>query len=284
MLNYQWTKNIMKKLSVDFEKIKAESLLSSCQDSIENINIDFQGVFSRNYENDIINIVYDFETSDNKSLFQLSRDSLFHILPEGLFFKEDVLRLIAKEKNEVKFKAEAERIIKEKQKLLFFFQPFDKTYFKLRLELEKKLNEIAANRTKILTDKLFDIFNINTENQFIRKITPLLPIASEIRGNSLIWKDILKNIFFPAKIETRILKKRNSTGRLKQIFKSDIHIEKLSTKEFRMLKKEVDVFALFFYEWFLPVDMGYDIKVKDAKEKFILGKTMTLDYNTYLNN
>ena len=274
----------MEKLSVDFEKIKAEALLSSSPGSIDNINIDFQGIFSRNYENDIINIIYDFESSENKTLFQLSRDSLFHLLPEGLFFKEDELRRIAKEKNEVKFKAEAERIIKEKQKLLLFFQPFDKTYLRLRLELEKKLNEIAANKTQILIEKLFDIFNINAENLLIGKIMPLLPIASEIRGNQLIWKDILKCIFFPAKIETRILKKRYSTGRSGRIFKSNIHIEKLSANEFRKLKKEVDVFAQFFHEWFLPVDMGYEIKVKDTKEKFILGKTMTLDYNTYLNN
>ena len=263
------------------ENIKAESFLASFLESCSDINIDPQGVFSRNYNEDIIGIDIDSEAKE-KMTIQLSRDGLFHILPEGIFFKENELREIGRKKNTEKFKLEEERINKEKQKIRLFFQPFDTAYFRLRFELEKKLNEIATNRIRIFFDELLDVFPVNLENPYIKKVIPLIPVSSEIRGNARILKDILKAVFFPAKIEMQNRIKQKTTGNSGRIMKITVHIEKLSAEEFRNLKKEADVFACFFYEWFLPVDLEYQFKVKDTKEQFILGSPMTLDYNTYL--
>lgn len=263
------------------ENIKAESFLASFLESCSVMNIEHLGVFSRNYNEDIIAMDIDDEIKGTINM-QLSRDSLFNILPEGLFFVENKLRQIGKENNTGKFKLEEERINKEKQKIRLFFQPFDTAYFKFRFDLEKKLNEIATNRIRILNDKFLDIFSINSENPYIGKIIPLLPVASEIRGNAGILKDVLKAVFFPAKIEIQKTIKRKATGDLENRMKIIIHIEKLSSAQFRNLKKEVDVFAGFFYEWFLPVDATPLFKIKDTKERFILGHSMTLDYNTYL--
>ena len=271
----------IKDLSQNLDNIKAESFLTSLMESIAHTNIKFQGVFSRNYYNDIFYI--DQEKILDKYLLniKLSRDSLFHILPEGLFFRENELRKVAKEKNVEKFKALEEQIIREKKKNLSFFYPFDKTYFGLRFELERKLNECADNRTQIWMEKLFSIYGLNdVKNTLIRRILCLLPLASEIRSNKMIWRDILKSIFFPANVGVRIVEKRNADGIKRNIVKTTIHIEKLSNEEFKSIKKDVDSFAHFFYEWFLPVDMGYEFKVKDVKERFVLGKAMTLDYNT----
>ena len=273
----------MKDLSQNHENIKAESFLSSMLESLAGINLEFQGVFSRNYYNDIIFIDQDTYSGKSKLNINLSRDSIFHILPEGLFFKEDVLRKVQKEKNPEKFKALSEKIIREKLKLLSFFYPFDKTYFSLRFELERQLNELAENKTSTLIEELFDIFPIDEKNDFIKKIIPLLPLASEIRSNKMIWRDIFKNVFYPADIEVRIAQKQNAAGMMQRIVKTTIHIEKLSNREFKKIKKDVDIFSHFFYEWFLPADIGYEFKVKDVKERFVLGGEMTLDYNTFLN-
>ena len=273
----------MSDLLLSFENIKAEAFLASLKDSISEMGLEFQGVFSRNYHNDIIDCdVYTVSDTD-KFDFWLSRDGLFHILPEGLFFEEDLLRKIDKEKNREKFKATSEKIKKEKEKIRLFFHPFDKTYFVLRFELEKKLNEIANNKTQLLINELFDIYKINSDNQLVNRIKPLLLIASEIRGNRMIMGDILKNLFFPAKVDIRIADKYISSGNTRKCFKVTIHIEKLSNKKYRSIKKDLDVFVQFFYEWFLPADMGYEFKIKDIKETFVLGKDLTLDYNTYFN-
>ncbi|MDR0795086.1 MAG: hypothetical protein LBE79_03405 [Tannerella sp.] len=274
----------MKDLSQNHENIKAESFLSSMMDDISAINLEFQGVFSRNYYNDIIYMDQDTGTSDDNLLnISLSRDSVFHILPEGLFFREDELRKVQKEKNVEKFKALSEKIIKEKQKLLDFFYPFDKTYFKLRFDLERKLNEIIENKTSLLMDELFDIFPVDEKNDFIKRIIPLLPLASEIRSNKMIWRDILKSVFYPAEVEIRIAEKPNTAGLMRGVVKANIYIEKLSNKEFKRVRKAIEPFARFFYEWFIPADMGCEFKVKDKKERFRPGNEMTLDYNTYFN-
>ena len=277
--------NNLKDLSHHLDTVKAESFLTSLMESIAGTNLEFQGVFSRNYYNDIISL--DQEKIMDKYLLniRLSRDSLFHILPEGLFFRENELRKVAKEKNEEKFKALEEKIIREKRKLLSFFYPFDKTYFSLRFDLERKLNEFSGNSTQALIDKLFSIYGLDAEtNPLIRRTIPLVPLASEIRSNRVIWRDILKSLFFPASVGVRIAEKTSEEGIRRNIVKATIHIEKLSNEEFLSIKKYVDSFARFFYEWFIPADMGYEFKVKDVKERFVLGKGLTLDYNTQLTN
>ena len=269
-------------LSNNQENMKAESYLSTLMESVSDACLEFHGVFSRNYVSDIISMDEEKIFDKMRLNIRLSRDSLFHILPEGLFFRENELREVAQEKNEEKFKALEEKIILEKQKILAFFYPFDKTYFGLKFELEKRVNELATNRTRLLLDELFKDFQIDDKNELIKKLIPLLPLASEIRSNKMIWKDIIQNIFFPARVDVRIAEKLISEGVKRRIVKTTIHIEKLSNEEFMIYKKNIDVFAQFFYEWFIPVDMGYEFKVKDVKEQFVLGKPLTLDYNTYL--
>jgi hypothetical protein len=145
------------------------------------------------------------------------------------------------------------------------------------------LNELAENKTPILIDKLFGVFPIDEKNSFIKRIIPLLPLASEIRSNKMIWRDILKNVFYPARVDIRIIEKPDAAGLMRSVVRATIYIEKLSTWEFKKTKKDVDVFAHFFYEWFIPADMGCEFKVKDKNEPFVLGKTITLDYNTYFS-
>ena len=258
------------------ERIKAETFLASFLDSCTDVNIEPQGVFSRNYNDDIISIDTD-DFSGKNPVLKLSRDGVFQILPESLFFVENKLREIGKRGDPEKFKQEEERIRLEKQKIKTFFQPFDSTYFKLRFELEKKLNSMATNRSQIIIDELLDDFGIDTKNALVRKTVPLIPIASEIRGNKNLLKDVLKNLFYPANIN--ILLKRSNHGNILKIY---INIENLSAEQFRNLKREAEEFSHFFYEWFLPVDMGYEFKIGDKNKRFILGKAMILDYNTYL--
>jgi hypothetical protein len=282
MINSSTYNDSRNDLSPRLDLVKAETFLASLMESVAPANIEFHGVFSRNYANDIISIEQEKIMDKYQVNIKLSRDSLYHILPEGLFFRENDLRKVAQENNEEKFKALEEKIIREKQKILSFFYPFDKTYLNLRFELEKELNSLAENRTRLLMDVLFDIFPIDTKNNLIRKLIPVLPLASEIRSNKMIWKDLLQNVFYPAKIKVRIVQKSDAEGIKRNMIKTAIHIEKLSNEEFMSIKKDVDVFARFFYEWFLPADMRYEFKVKDVKERFILGGALTLDYNTQM--
>jgi len=264
------------------EHVKAEAFLTSFLTSCSDVMVEPQGVFSRNYNDDVISFEVSYENSNKYSL-QISRDSVFHILPEGLFFEENKLRELAKQNNTDKFKQEEERIIKEKKRIRLFFQPFDTVYFRLHFELEQKLNQLTKNRIRVLIDKLFNVFPLQSDNRLIQKIIPVIPFASEIRGNICLMKDVLKAVFYPAtRIDMFLIKKRKVTGVLGNVLSIIVHIEKLSAAQFMNLKQEADVFAPFFYEWFIPVDLDYQLKIKDTNERFVLGKAMTLDYNTYL--
>jgi hypothetical protein len=263
------------------ENVKAELFLAAFLESCADVVVEPAGVFSRNYDEDLIAVDVNDEHS-GKMTVRLSRDSLFHILPQGLFFKENILKDLSKQNAPDKFRHEEERILKEKRKILSFFQPFDTTYFRLRFEFEKKLNELAANRLQILFDELFDVFQLDSDNPLIRKIIPLLPLASEIRGNRYVMRDVLQGVFFPSHVEMFMQKSRSASGKAGNKLKINVYIEKLSATQFRNLIKEAEVFIRFFYEWFLPVDLDYELKIKDKKERFVLGKAMTLDYNTFI--
>jgi hypothetical protein len=269
----------MKTFPQPVDHIKAETFLTSFLDSCRDVIIEPHGVFFRNYDNDVISV--DADEYDRKMVVKISRDGLFQILPESLFFVENKLREIGKKGDKEKFKQEEERIRKEKQNIKTFFQPFDVAYFKLRFELEKKLNHLATNRAQIIIDELIDDFGIDAENPIVRKMLPLAPIASEFRGNKFLLKDVLKILFYPANVEI-LLKRSKASGMKGTILKFIVYIEELSAEQFRTMKKDVEGFSQFFYEWFLPVDMGCEFKIADKNERFILGKSMTLGYNTYL--
>ena len=256
-------------LTQPVENIKAESFLAAQLESCLDVVVEPAGVFSRNFEEDLIAIDY-----SKKMTVHQSRDSLFHTLPQGLFFYENTLKELSKQNAHDKFKHEQERILKEKRKIMSFFQPFDTTYFRLRFDLEKKMNETSVNRMQILFDKLFDVFQLDSDNALIKKVFPLLPIASEIRGNKYAMREVLKGAFFPANVEIFVQKKRKLS--------INVNIEKLTAAQYNDLIKNAKAFNRFFYEWFIPVDMDYELKIKDKNERFILGNTMILDYNTYL--
>ncbi len=253
---------------IDAEEMKAETLISQ-MDINEDLDVRMQGIFFRNYSDDLICV----GNEDNKITLELSRDSIFHLLPEGLFFKEDQLKK-TDDKSNFDFNKEQHELKKRKKAVLSFFRPFDTEYFKLTLELEKKLNALAEKGNTVFTEALWDDFEPDTNNEYISKIKPLLPFISQLRGNLPLLADILRNIFLAEKVEWTILRSL--------YVRCIIHKERLSKEEYQKMDKEIVVFFGFFRQWFLPVEVEYDYRIKDYKQSFILGNTLILDYNTHL--
>jgi len=253
---------------IEIEEIKAETLISQTDIEEENINVVMQGIFSRNYSEDLISITNE---KDN-TVIELSRDGIFHLLPEGLFFNENQLKKA--NRPDFDFEKELKELENQKEAILLFFKPFDTKYFKLSLEMEKKLNAVVERGNRIFLDAFWDEPEIETKNEYISKIILLLPFVSHLRGNMALLIDILKNIFSVKKIE--IEKKGAFYHRF------IIHKEGLSKEEYQSMDKSLIDFFHFFRHWFLPVEMEYDYRIKDYKEPFILGSTLLLDYNTHL--
>ena len=251
---------------IDSEEIKAETLIACIDDNL-NSYVQNSGVFFRNYSDDILSVEKD---KNNENVINLSRDGVFHVLPEGLFFKEDSLK--SKNKQGYDFKEQLEKFNNEKERIKSFFHPFDTEFFRLSFELEKRLNDISEKGNEIIVESLLSLCNLTGDNQYIRQMKTLLPFVSEIRGNLRLLKDILQIIFL-SKVE--IVKKGFSIMFI-------IHKRGLSKAEYLKMGKDLIAFFDFVYEWFLPVEVDYNYKIKDYEEPFVLGHSLILDYNTYL--
>ena len=247
-------------------EIKAETLISQ-MDTNENQGVRMHGIFSRNYEEDLISII----DEEDKTIFELSRDSIFHLLPESLFFNENQLK--KESKPYFDFEKEHAEMVKQKKAILSFFSPFDTEYFKLSLELEKSLNKIAVKGNHIFINLLEIEPEIGVKNEYISKIKVLLPFVSQIRGNHLLIVDIIKNVLSAEKIEVE------EKGAFHKRF--IIHKEGLSKEEYRLMDEGLIDFFNFLRQWFLPVEVKYDYRIKDYKNSFTLGTTLLLDYNTH---
>jgi len=258
---------------IDAGDVKAETLISQ-MDIKENLHVHLQGIFSRNYSEDLISVTNEKgkENGENRTILELSRDGIFHLLPEGLFFKEEQLK---KDSNSnFDFDKEKTKLEEQKKAALLFFSPFDTEFFNLSFELEKNLNAIAEKGNKVFINAFECEPEIDTKNEYISKIKILLPFVSHLRGNLAFLTDILKNILSVEKIEIRTIRPF--------YMQFIIHKESLSKEEYQAMDKDLADFFVFFRQWFLPVEAEYDYRIKDYKGSFILGNTLLLDYNTHL--
>jgi hypothetical protein len=249
---------------IDSTDISAEALIA-LMDTKEDFDIVMRGIFSRNYSEDLISVRNEYD----KTLVELSRDGIFHLLPEALLFDE------IKGVVDHDVKAQHKQLKEKQEKVKSFFQFFDNECFKLTLQQEKNTNHIAEKGNIFLLTGMLDETDIDTNNEYITKIKTVLPFVSHLRGNHLLLADILKNALSVDKVETQKIE----TFRMRFIFQKD----GLSKDEYHQMNKEITVFFDFFTQWFLPVEMEYDFRLKSRKTPFTLGNTLLLGYNTHLH-
>lgn len=241
----------------NFREIKAESILSLYD--LGDFALEMNGIFHRNYSSDLMSKL------SNKEEIELSRDSVYHLLPEGLFFNEEEL-------------LNSEILREKKKKRKFFFQLFDTEYFKLSLKLEQEINNISEKQVRNLKDHSInrdiepkteeDMLNILNHSDFV----------CEIRGKEWLIVDILKMILDIKKIELIKIEDFNSPEIIRKRF--IIHIPNLSVEEYFQKNHQISKMFEILKEYFLPFDIEYDFKIKDRKHKFILSQNLILDYNT----
>lgn len=274
---------------IPIEDIKAETVVSvMSDDTCPEVRV--HGSFYRNYFEDIIRITG--KEGAQSIVVELSRDGVYHLMPENLFFQEDRL-LIKKRKflskngisNETAIKEEVKKLRSEKKQLLAFFRFFDTHYFAAGVNLEKEIFEIENIYTELILKHFFEYDIKNEENIYIKKIAPLLIYACEIRGNFLLLQKILSAVLkFRVEIKNRNFFKDQCVELIPYI-EFIIHIKGLSKKEYQELNMVYAPFFRFISEWFLPFETEFGFKIKDIAQPFILNeKQLILDYNTQFIN
>ena len=250
---------------------KAEILIPYLTETEKEIEVSFHGCFNRNHLEDLIEI-------DNRGPYVkviISRNSIYHLLPEALFFDPDTL-VNAKNRDEVNFRID--QLQKQKNIIQNVFKPFDNELFSLNMTLEKKISEMLLNQSNLWLST-YNILQSST-NSFIQKIIPILPFATQIRGDFMLLRRIL-NVVFSA--EVNFIFDYKEYGKLKiPLLKIKIHKKNLTNAEYCKENQEAMDFFLLFYEWFLPYEMNYEYRIQNTETLFILSKNLTLNYNTQL--
>ena len=249
----------------DNQELLAELLLSVYFPNVKNWNASYGSFFSRNYSGDLRSVHTDTNT------VKLSRNGLYDILPEKIFFDVDELRF--KESRDL-----AQRITEiyeEEKNIKDYFLPLDSFFFNQSCQYHATANYLVDNKTKWLVKLLFDYDIDAEENPFVKQMAPLLLHVAEIRANLGLISQILSEI-----LDCRVDYHVNHQEEVLFV----IHKRNLSGTEYHAFMRDLKPLFDFVTYWFVSMDMDCIYKVKDYYQPFILSneRPLVLDYNTQI--
>ncbi|MBQ6155834.1 MAG: hypothetical protein IJK22_04450 [Bacteroidales bacterium] len=252
--------------------LKAETWMNTYLPDNVPVRVSSKGIFYSNYCEDLLEV----DTSAKEVNVSLSRDGLFHLLPEALFVDENYLR---------DPKRKHKPFTPEKERILNFFTPFDSEYFQVTLGLDRVVQNFESDLVDVLLKSLYDIDAQAIQNPEVKKALPLLLQASEIRGDYVLIGRLMTAITgFHAQIQRVFRTFPDNAGNEYETVVARIvfYIPSLTNTEYSSLYDELGGFVQFIAEWFFPVEQAFEYAIKEEGRPFVLDGTLTLDYNTYL--
>ena len=225
-----------------------------------------KGIFSRNYSGDLR-----LCKPEEKTL-ELSRNGMYQILPNGLFFTGRELQ--GKDDDDVKW---TERVLKQRvERIKTVILPFDSFYFNQSLDLEKTVNENLGVGADIVLKEFFGDDFADERNPYIRKMAPMVAQAAQIRGD---YRFLRKAISLALGYKTEV---KMIGDRVRFI----VNRPDLNKADFLKYLDELEPFFRFVEEWFVPFELRCEFKVRDytRNDCFDGANKLMLDYNATLGN
>ena len=249
----------------EHQELKAELLLSTYYPEVKEWIAQYGSFFSRNYSGDL--------RSCNAEMgsVTLSRNGIYEILPEKIFFDEMELRFL--ESRDLAYKLS--EVYEEEKNIKAYFEPFDSYFFNQSIRLNNTITHILDNKEKLLLKNLFDIDIDTEENPYVRMLAPMLIHVVDIRSDiDGIAKMV--SVILDCKVEYRIL----SPDKVLFI----VNKLQLDSKEYATFMKELKPLFDFVQYWLMPMETECDYRVKDFVQRFVLydERALVLDYNTQL--
>ena len=251
---------------MDNNMIKAETWIAVNHPSVEEWRAWYKGIFSRNYSGDLRSC--DHETNT----VELSRDGLFELLPQTMFFTGN--ELIGKEDSDIKL---IEHVLKQRrERIKNVMLPLDSIYFNQSLAIETTVNNNLSDRTAILLKTLTGNDFSQEANPYIKKMAHVILQAAKVRGDYRFLCRMMTCIL-GFKTEYRL-----KTDRVRFI----VNRPNLSQTALYSYIEELKPFFNFLEEWFVPFEMQCEFKVRDyERDDHIEGPNkLMLDYNATLGN
>lgn len=254
--------------------VKAETLLNELLCDPKNLLVSHESYFYRNYKEDLIS----FDEHDNT--VKTSRNGLLGVLPEGLLFGQNVFDGLS----ENEFKEASEKLNEQRETAAMFFMPLDSEFFTLSMLLESTLNDIINSEVPDILENLFDVNLNDVDNEYSRKIVPMLLFSSKIRGNCTLISDLLSDVFC-CKVSYNKRQNQNEDGtvaNMEHVFV--VNKENLSASEYLRFTDEIKLVFDLIADWWMPAGMDVKYFVKDYKQTLMFRpeKPLALFYNTKL--
>ena len=246
--------------------IKAETWLVAKHPSQKEWVAHTDGIFSRDYAEDLRSCNLEEASVD------LSRDGLYEILPNGLFFTGEELRGIDDRDFGWTDKVLRDRAARIKTVL----RPFDTSFFNHSLALEHRLNETLSEKNELLLQTLAGKDFSEEHNPYIRPMALMIPQAARIRGD---YRFLCKYITLVLGCKTDY---KFTENRVRFI----VNRPDLDRTAFLNYLEDLEPFFRFVEEWFVPFELQCDFKVRDyERDDHIKGPNkLLLDYNATLGN
>lgn len=247
-----------------FDELKAETVLSVLSPDVKHWNVLHKGYFYRNYHPDLINLY------TSQKYIETSRNGLMKVLPEGLFFDPQQLKLGDKDN----FKEKKEKLDEIRKFYAVFFMPFDSELFDLSLRLESIINDKSDT---IISDLLRIFLDFDYEavtNPYVKALAPLVLCSARIRGDFRLITNLLSAI-----TDCRVSYKISKLS-----VKFIVHKHNLNRLEYQNFNVELKQLFDLVEDWFVPMQYKVEYMVKDYKQRLVLSseKPLLLNYNTNL--
>lgn len=251
--------------SPENQELSAELLLSTYFQEVKEWSAAYGSFFSRNYSGDLKTV------HPETNSVALSRNGLYDILPEKMFFDVEELRF----KESRDFALRVSEIYEEEKNIKEYFKPFDSFFFNQSLRLNKVVGHIVEHRIELLLKTLFDYDIEAEENPYVRLLAPLLLHVAELRADFKVMSHVLAEI-----LDCRVDYSINHQDEVLFI----VHKLNLSSKEYLSFMKDLKPLFDFIGFWFVPMEMDCIYKVKDYEQRFVLSleRPLVLDYNTQI--
>lgn len=253
-------------------QISAELLLNYLYPEMEQEWIaDDKGSFFRNYNRDILELY-----TDEKRV-ELSRDGFLKLLPPGLLSDEEDL----KSKDAVSKSKEVERRM---HLLNEAFLPIDTMHFRQSLQIERQVSELQSTKVEYLLKEYFGFDLAAEKNPYVKAAAVLLPYAKQWRGDFPALRRLIE-VLFDCEVEMTEgrYSESDSTIRWVPMIRYDLLIPNLETEEYKALSSQLQPFADFIREWFIPAEVVCQVNIKEHGQTQQTNTRLTLDYNTELN-
>ena len=158
---------------IENQELSAELLIETYFPDVKEWKASYGSFFSRNYTGDLKSV------NPNMNSLSLSRNGIYDILPEKMFFDVEELRF--KESRELA--SRISEIYEEEKNIKDYFMPFDSFFFNQSLRLHKVSSHIVDHEVEILLKLYYDYDIEAEENKYVRQLAPSLLHVVELRSN-----------------------------------------------------------------------------------------------------